>query len=62
LLYRPISATELRANTKPSFGRKQFNNQTNMTANLAAKNLFGNYNQSNSTITTSGLNAIRKWW
>lgn len=61
-LYRPISATELRANTKPVFGRKQFNNQTNMTANLAAKNLFGNYTQNHSTITTNGLNALKKWW
>src|SRR5690606_23601876 len=40
VLYRPISANELRSNSKPVFGRKQFNNQTNMTANLAAKNLF----------------------
>ena len=63
MLYRPISATELRANSKPVFGRKQFNNQTNMTANLAAKNLFGNYQTAtHSTITASGLNAIRKWW
>lgn len=63
-MYRPISATELRANAKPVFGRKQFNNQTNMTSNLAAKNLFGNYNttQNHSTITANGLNAIRKWW
>ncbi len=39
-LYRPISATELR-NNKPVFGRKQFSNQSNITANLQAKNLFG---------------------
>lgn len=64
ILYRPISATDLRANTKPVFGRKQFNNQTNMTANLAAKNLFGNYNGSatHGTISNNGLNAIKKWW
>jgi hypothetical protein len=61
-LYRPISATDLRANVKPVFGRKQFNNQTNMTSNMAAKNLFGNYTQSHSTITANGLNAIKKWW
>ena len=62
LLHRPISATELRTNTRPLFGRKQFNNQGNVTANGAAKNLFGNYSQAHSTITSSGLNAIRKWW
>ena len=64
VLYRPISATELRANAKPVFGRKQFNNQTNMTANLAAKNLFGNYQStpSHATISNTGLNAIKKWW
>lgn len=64
ILYRPISATDLRANAKPVFGRKQFNNQTNMTANLAAKNMFGNYNGSatHGTISNNGLNAIKKWW
>lgn len=63
-LYRPISATDIRANVKPVFGRKQFNNQTNITANLAAKNLFGNYNSSatHGTISNNGLNAIKKWW
>jgi hypothetical protein len=62
VLYRPISATDLRVAHKPSFGRKQFSNQTNMTSNLAAKNLFGNYTQTQGTITANGLNAIRKWW
>ena len=62
VLYRPISANELRSNSKPVFGRKQFNNQTNMTANLAAKNLFGNYSQSSATITANGLNSLKKWW
>lgn len=62
-LYRPISATDLRASSKPVvFGRKQFHNQTNMTNNLAAKNLFGNYSQQHSTITANGLNALKKWW
>jgi hypothetical protein len=66
-LYRPISATDLRATAtgtshKPTFGRKQFSNQTNMTSNLAAKNLFGNYAQTQGTITANGFNAIRKWW
>jgi hypothetical protein len=62
LMHRPISATELRANARPVFGRKQFNNQGNVTANGAAKNLFGNYSQAHSTITSNGLAAIRKWW
>ena len=62
LMHRPISATELRANARPLFGRKQFNNQGNITANVAAKNLFGNYSQAHSTITSNGLAAIRKWW
>ena len=61
-MHRPISATELRANTKPVFGRKQFSNQGNSTANGVAKNLFGNYTQGHGTITANGLNAIRKWW
>lgn len=64
ILYRPISATELRSNTKPVFEKKQFNNKTNLTSNLAAKTLFGNFNssQNHSIITANGLNAIKKWW
>jgi hypothetical protein len=67
VIYRPISATDLRpasSSNNNKFGRKQFYNQTNMTANLAAKNLFGNAGYSgsnNSVITTNGLNAIKKW-
>lgn len=63
ILYRPISATELRTNTKPAFEKRQFNNKANLTSNTAAKALFGNYNfsQNHSVITANGWNSIKKW-
>ena len=64
ILYRPISATDLRSHAKPAYEKKQFNNKTNITQNTAAKALFGNYDVSHnhSVITASGLNSLKKWW
>lgn len=56
---RPTSAKEVR---KPVYGRKQFDNARNSSANQAAKSNFGSYTQQHGTISQNALSALKSIW